>query len=151
MNIQLTQPVKEKEIKDALFSMNPTKAPGSDGMTPIFFQKFWHILKKDIIKATKSFFHSGHMLKAMNHTNLSLIPKVENPTEVKQFRPISLCNVLYKIISKILSNRLKKVLENCISKNQAAFVPGRQILDNVIISHEYLHYLKNKREGCENP
>ncbi|XP_027109391.2 uncharacterized protein [Coffea arabica] len=133
MNSELTQPVKDKEIKAALFSMNPTKTPGLDGMKPLFFQKFWHIVKNDIIKAIKSFFHSSHMLKAMNHTNISLIPKVENPTEVKQFRPIT--------------NRLKKVLGKCISTNQAAFVPGRQILDNVIKSHEYLHYLKNKREG----
>ena len=147
MNSELTQPVKDKEIKDALFPMNPTRAPGPDGMTPLFFQTFWHIVKKDIIKATKSFFHSSHMLKAMNHTNISLIPKGEHPTEVKQFRPISLCNVLYKIISKILANRLKIFLGKCISTNQAAFVLGRQILDNVIISHEYMHYLKNKREG----
>ena len=97
MSSELTQPVKDKEIIDALFSMNPTKAPGPDGMTPLFFQKFWHIVKKDI-KATKSFFHSSHMLKAMNHTNISPVPKGEHPTEVQQFRPISLCNVLYKII-----------------------------------------------------
>ena len=138
MNTEITAPVREKEIKEALFSKNPTKAPGPDGMTPNFFQKFWHILKADIIQAIKSFFHSSYMLNAVNHTIISLIPKVENPTEIKQFRPISLCNVLYKIISKILSNRLKKVLDNCISKNQATFVSGRQILDNTITSHEYL-------------
>nr|XP_027081023.1 uncharacterized protein LOC113703745 [Coffea arabica] len=149
MNLRLTEPVREAEIKEALFSMNPTKAPGPDGMTPNFFQKFWNILKTDVIQAITSFFHSGHMLKAVNHTIISLIPKVENPTDIKQFRPISLCNVIYKIISKILANRLKKVLDNCISKNQAAFVPGRQILDNVIVSHEYMHYLKNKRQGSQ--
>lgn len=89
------------------------------------------------------------MLKAINHTLVSLIPKIDNPTEVKHFRPISLGNVIYKIISKILVNRLKAVLDICISKNQAAFVPGRQILDNVVLLHEILHFLKNKRQGSQ--
>ena len=138
LNNNLTKAVNEKEVEKALFSMHPNKAPRPDGMSPLFFQKFWYLIKEDTFKAIQSFFHSGHMLKAVNHTIISLIPKVENPTEIKQFRPISLCNVLYKIISKILSNRLKKVLDNCISKNQATFVSGRQILDNTITSHEYL-------------
>lgn len=149
MNEQLTKQVEESEIREALFAMNPTKAPGPDGMTPLFFKKFWKIVKPEIIRATQSFFHSGIMLKAINHTLISLIPKIDNPTEVKHFRPISLCNVIYKIISKILANRLKTVLDECISKNQAAFVPGRQILDNVILSHEILHFLKNKRQGSQ--
>ena len=85
--------------------------PLPNGTTSIFFQKFWHILKSDIIKAIRSFLHSGHMLKTVNHTIISLIPKVENPIQVKQFRPISLGNVIYKIISKILTNRLKIDLE----------------------------------------
>lgn len=149
MNDKLTRDVDEKEVKQALFSMNPNKAPGSDGMSPLFFQKFWYIIKSDIIAAVKNFFHSGFMLKSFNHTVISLIPEVNNPTSLKNYRPISLCKVVYKIIAKILANRLKTVLELCISKNQAAFVPGRQILDNVIISHEYLHFLKNKRQWKE--
>ena len=87
------------------------------------------------------------MLKSLNYTTISLIPKVELPTDLKHYRPISLCNVLYKVISNILANRLKPVLEHCISKNQSAFIPNRQILDNIIISHECLHFLKNKRQG----
>ena len=113
----------------------------------MFFQNFWHIVKTKIIKAIISFFHSGIMLRVVNHTIITLIPKIESPIQVKQFRPKSLCNVFYKIISKILANRLKNVLDNCIHKNQAAFAPGRQILDNVILSHKYMHYLKNKRQG----
>nr|XP_027124351.1 uncharacterized protein LOC113741063 [Coffea arabica] len=72
-----------------------------------------------------------------------------NPTNVKNFRPISLCSVIYKTISKILANRLKLVLDKCISNTQSAFIPDRQILDNVILAHEYMHYLKNKRQGKE--
>lgn len=102
-----------------------------------------------MVNAISSFFHSDHMLKTINHNIISLIPKVCCPTELNHFRPISLCNVLYKAISKILANRLKEVLEVCISRNQSAFVPNRQILDNIILSHECMHYLKNKRQGKE--
>ncbi|XP_027181659.1 uncharacterized protein LOC113780035 [Coffea eugenioides] len=147
MNDKLTKEVDELEIKTALFSMNPNKSPGQDGMTPLFFQKFWHVVKSDLIAAIRLFFHSSHMPKSWNHTVISLIPKTQNPTNLKSYRPISLCNVVYKVISKILANRLKEVLSYCISKNQAAFIPGRQILDNVILSHEYLHYMKNKKQG----
>ncbi|XP_071939906.1 uncharacterized protein [Coffea arabica] len=147
MNDKLTKEVMENEIDDALFSMNPEKAPGQDGMTPMFFQKFWSSIKSDIIPAIKAFFHSGLMLKSINHTVISLIPKILHPTNLKNYRPISLCSVIYKIISKILANRLKSILDNCISKTQSAFIPDRQILDNVIIAHEYMHYLKNKRQG----
>lgn len=110
---------------DAIFSRHPNKSPGIDGMSPIFFQKFWPIVKTDVIASMKSLFHSGLLCKDFNMTLISLIPKIENPTLVSHFRPISLCNVCYKIISKILSNRLKSVLNQCISTIQSAFVPGR--------------------------
>ena len=97
--------------------------------------------------AIQGFFHNSVILKAINHTIISLIPKVDCPIEIKQFRPISLCQVVYKALAKILVNRLKRFLSRCISKNQSAFVLGRQILDNVILSHELLHFLKNKRAG----
>ena len=115
-----------------------------DGRSWVF--SFFQVLT-EVVEAVQAFFHSSHMLKAINHTIVSLIPKVPIPTGLMHFRPISLCSVLYKIISKILVNRLKPVLDKCISKNQAAFVAGRQILDNVILVHEFLHHLKNKRNG----
>nr|XP_027093548.1 uncharacterized protein LOC113713943 [Coffea arabica] len=149
MNANLTKPVDEGEIRSALFSMNPDKAPGVDGMPPIFFQKFWNIVKKDLVGAVQTFFHTSHLLKSVNHTAISLIPKILIPTSLKHYRPISLCTTVYKIIAKILANRLKQVLHACISKTQSAFVPGRQILDNIMISHEFLHFLKNKRQGKE--
>ncbi|XP_027152078.1 uncharacterized protein LOC113752144 [Coffea eugenioides] len=147
MNERLTKGVEEEEIHEALFSMNSEKAPGQDGMTPLFFQRFWSTIKCDVIPAIKAFFSSGYMLKSVNHTVISLVPKMLHPTSLKNYRPISLCSVLYKIISKILANRLKSVLDKCISKTQSAFIPDRQILDNVMIAHEYMHYLKNKRQG----
>nr|XP_027062801.1 uncharacterized protein LOC113689183 [Coffea arabica] len=147
MNDKLTREVDEMEIKSALFSMNPNKTPGQDGTSLLFFQKFWHVVKPDLIAAIRHFFQSSNMPKSWNHTVISLIPKIQNPTNLKSNRPISLCNVVYKVISKILANRLKNVLSHCINKNQAAFIPGKQILDNVILSHEYLHYMKNKKQG----
>ena len=85
------------------------------------------------------------MLNSIIQTIISLIPKVVVPNNMKHYRPISLCNVLYKAISKILINLLKPIQSSCICKNQSTIVPSWQILDNVILAHEYLHYPKNKR------
>ena len=147
MNEKLTKAVEEGEIHETLFSINLEKAPGQDGMTPLFFQRFWSTIKSDIIPAIKAFFNSGFMLKSVNHTVISLIPKILHPTSLKNYRPISLYSVLYKIISKILANCLKSIMDKYISKTQSAFIPDRQILDNVIVAYEYIHYLKNKRQG----
>ena len=131
MNENLLKPVLEDEITSVVFSMNPDKAPGIDGMSPLFFQKFWTTIKQDVVNAIQTFFHTGYLLKSVNHTVITLIPKVLNPTSLKQFRPISLCTTMYKIIAKILANRIKSVLHCCICKNQSAFISGRQILDNI--------------------
>ena len=147
MNRKLTKPVSEMEVRKAVFSLHPNKAPGPDGMTPFFFQHFWDVLKNDLIAAISSFFHSGQLLQAINETIITLIPKVESPISVSQYRPISLCNVVYRIISKILVNRLKPFLHHCISSNQSAFIPGRQIIDNIVIAHESIHCLNHRRTG----
>lgn len=149
MNKSLTRPVSEDEIRRALFSMQPNTAPGPDGMSPIFYQKFWSIVKKDVVSAILNFFSNGFMSTAFNETLITLIPKIDSPSNLAHYRPISLCNVVYKIISKILANRMKVALKLCISQAQAAFVPGRQILDNVILAHEFVHHLNNMRSGKE--
>lgn len=101
MNANLTKVVENQEIRKALFFMHPHKAPGPDGMSLFFFQKYWNVVGEDVCNAVKAFFHSKNLLAAFNHTLISLIPKIKNPTKVADFRPISLCNVTYKIISKI--------------------------------------------------
>lgn len=91
------------------------------------------------------FFQTGYLLKEINHTNVALIPKIENPSMVTHYRPISLCNVVYKIISKLLANRLRKVIHRLIAKTQIAFVPGRRIQDNIILVNKTMHTLKRKQ------
>ena len=85
------------------------------------------------------FLNNGNMLPNINHTNIVLIPKVKNPKRMSEFRPISLCNVIYKIISKVLAYRLKQILPQIISPSKSAFVPGRLITDNVLVAYETLH------------
>ena len=147
MNNLLLHPFSSTEIREALFQMHPTKAPGPDGMNALFYQKFWHIMGHDVSEAILEFLHSGQMLKSINYTHIALIPKLKAPDTMTQFRPISLCNVLYKIISKVLANRLKTVLNHVISGNQSAFVPRHLISDNIQVAFEALHHLKMKRKG----
>jgi hypothetical protein len=125
MNHQLCKEFTDQEIADALFQMGPLKAPGTDGFPARFFQKHWDTLRADVVLAVKKFFTNVVMPSGINDTSIVLIPKGNNPEELKDFRPISLCNVIYKVISKCLVNRLRPVLRDIISPAQSAFVPGR--------------------------
>lgn len=104
---------------------------------------------KDVVNMVREFFEKGSMPQNLNATNVVLIPKKKYPTEVGDLRPISLCNVLVKIITKVKANRMKGCLHNVVAENQSAFVPGRLISDNIMISYEVMHYLKRKRRGKE--
>ncbi|KAL0314573.1 UNVERIFIED_CONTAM: putative mitochondrial protein [Sesamum angustifolium] len=144
---ELSQPYTAEEISKALSQMAPLKSPGPDGMPPFFFQKFWHIVKTDVISATLAFLNELILPPGLNHTHIALIPKCKKPETLTQFRPISLCNVVYKIASKTIANRLKPLLDSFISPCQAAFVPGRLITDNVLLAFEVNHYLNTKKWG----
>jgi hypothetical protein len=146
MNASLSAPFIAKDVQRALFMMGPSKALGPDGFNAGFFQLHWDILGPSITVAVLDFLNGGDMPEELNRTTICLIPKVKNPQEMKQFRLISLCNVLYKICSKIIANRLPPFLDEIISEEQSAFVPGRLITDNVLIAYDCNHYLKRKKE-----
>ena len=111
----LSRPNSSEEVKAALFQMGPTKAPGPDGMNAFFYQKFWNIVGNEVTDAVLDFLHMSHMVPDINYTYIVLIPKVKKPEKMADFRPISLCNEIYKIISKVLGNRLKLILPQLIS------------------------------------
>lgn len=106
------------------------------GIMQFFFKKTWSIIQHDVGAAVKDFFVTGKMFKAANCATITLIPKVDKPETVKDFRPIACCTILYKLISKILANGLKKVMSSIICEAQAGFIPGRKLGDNVILAHE---------------
>ena len=116
-------------------------------MPPIFFQHYWESIEDDVVKAMVSCLNSNSMEPGLNHTFITLIPKVKSPEFVSEFRPIALCNILYKLVSKVLANRLKKVLPHIISESQSAFQSDKAISDNILVAFETLYHMKRKKTG----
>ncbi|KAL5570762.1 hypothetical protein UlMin_020359 [Ulmus minor] len=110
-----------------------------------FYQNYWHVVGDEVTTACLGILNEGMSLASTNETLITLIPKVKNPNQITDYRPMSLCNAIYKIISKMLTNRLRLVMNSVISKEQSAFIPGRLISDNAIIGFECLHVIKRKR------
>ncbi|XP_031101846.1 uncharacterized protein LOC116005747 [Ipomoea triloba] len=147
MNTALLRPIEPEEVKNAVFSMAPDKAPGPDGMTPAFYQSFWSVVGSDLINFVTSCFANCVFPPGANDINVVLIPKKNIPERVTDLRPIALCNVAYKVIAKVLANRMKDYLDTIISPPQSAFIPDRLITDNIIVAGEVGHFLKRKRVG----
>ncbi|XP_078151441.1 uncharacterized protein LOC144546765 [Carex rostrata] len=131
------------EIKNAMMSLGPDKAPGPDGFNARIIQANWDLFGPSIIEQVNLFFRSNTMPRQIARSNLVLVPKCENPTKLTDFRPISVCNVLYKLISKILAARVRPFIARCVSPSQSAFVPGREISENVILLREVLHSFRS--------
>jgi hypothetical protein len=150
MNNALTRDFNDEEISNALFQIGPLKAPGPDGFPARFFQRNWGTIKGQVIGAVKKFFQTGKMPNGVNEATIVLIPKVDHPAELKEFRPISLCTVIYKVVAKCLVNRLRLNLGELVSPNQSAFVPGRLITDNALIAFECLHFIEHNKKEDSN-
>lgn len=134
----LQETVTEEEVRAAVFSIHIDSSPGPDGWNSKFYQLHWQHLKNQLLEAIQESFNTGKILHELNHTFITLIPKVESPTMIEEFRPIACCNVLYKILSKVICNRLTKVLPDLISECQSAFIKGRHISENSLLAHELI-------------
>lgn len=127
--------------------MAPLIALVPDGMSPMFYKYFWHIVGSDVTKAVLTALNYDFVPKSINTIFIALIPKIKDPKKVSNFRPISLCNMVYKLIATVLVNRLKLILPYVVFDSQRAFLSGRLITDNVLVAFETLHYLKQKTQG----
>lgn len=143
MNDMLNKPFDYEEVKTAIFQMGPSKAPGPDGMNANFFQKHWHIIGQEVAEYVIDVINGDREMASLNATHIVLIPKVKNPMSMSKYRPISLCNVIYKIISKMAANRMKLILPDIVSHNQSAFTTGRLITDNTLVAYETFHYMQS--------
>ena len=112
--------------------MEPDKAPGTDGFSIHFYRQCWDIIKVDFLRMEKAFQQKAKVGGSTNSTFLVLIPKEVNPSTFERFRPISLCNSSYKILAKLLENRIKPLIGKLISPSQGGFIKGRHIIDSVI-------------------
>ncbi|GKC96770.1 RNA-directed DNA polymerase, eukaryota, reverse transcriptase zinc-binding domain protein [Tanacetum coccineum] len=148
--LDMIKPVTNKEINSAIFDIEDNKAPRPDGFTSKIFKAFWGIVGGDVCRDVKEFFDSGKMLGELNTTIISLVPKSYNPKKTFDYRPIACCGVVYKCISKVITNRIKKVLNELIDPNQGAFIEGRQICDNILLIQELMngYTWKNKIRRC---
>ncbi|KAM1727381.1 hypothetical protein ACFX12_018028 [Malus domestica] len=135
----LKEDVSLQEVKDSLFSIGALKALGPDGYPAAFFQNFWELCSSDILCLITECFKKGSIPDGLGSTLITFIPKVDGLQDISQFRPISLCSTLYKVVTKILVNRLRPIMKSIINPNQVSFIPGRHITDNIIIAQEVLH------------
>ncbi|KAL0434332.1 UNVERIFIED_CONTAM: putative ribonuclease H protein [Sesamum latifolium] len=143
MSEELLRPFAEEEIHSALQQMHPLKLPGPHSFT----KKQWNIIGYSVSACVLNILNTCSLNQLLNYTHIVLIPKCSNPENMTQFRPISLCNVIYKLVSKVLANRVKPLLDSLISTSQSAFIPNRLITDNVLVAYEINHFLSHKRHG----
>ncbi|GJY46340.1 putative RNA-directed DNA polymerase, eukaryota, reverse transcriptase zinc-binding domain protein [Tanacetum coccineum] len=139
--------VSDEEIKKAVWDCGGDRAPGPDGFTFKFFKTFWEVIQSDVVRFVREFFQSACFPKGCNSSFIALIPKVGDAKFVSDFRPISLIGCQYKIIGKILANRLSSVIGTCVSSVQSAFIKGRNILDGPLILNECIAWYRKKKKA----
>jgi mannosylglycoprotein endo-beta-mannosidase len=135
----------EEEVCEAIMNMEKNKAPGPDGFPVEFYQTFWSILKDDVMKMFVNFQQGNLQLFKLNYGTIILLPEKENAIQIQQYRPICLLNVSFKIFTKVGTNRVTRVAHTVIRPTQTAFMPGRHILEGVLILHETIHELHRKK------
>ncbi|XP_062011846.1 uncharacterized protein LOC133728442 [Rosa rugosa] len=136
-----------EDVKGVVFSMNADSALGSDGYTGHFFQACWDVVGLDVVRAVRSFFQSGYILPNLNSSFVALIPNVQEANVITQFWPIAMANFSFKIITRILADRLAPIASRIILPNQFAFLKGRQISDCIFLISECVNLLDNKCRG----
>jgi hypothetical protein len=145
-NIMLTAPFTIEEVREAIWSCDGNKCPGPDGFNFNFYKVCWDIISGDIMAFLSEFHGNASLPKAITASFLTLVPKKDHPQCLSDYRPICLVSSLYKILAKVLANRLKKVLGKLISKAQSAFLPNREILDGVLVVKELLDLAKRRKD-----
>ncbi|MCH91947.1 LINE-1 reverse transcriptase like, partial [Trifolium medium] len=145
-NAILTEPFTEEEVKEIIWSCDGNKSPGPDGFNFNFLKSCWSIVKPEVMNFVEEFFVTAILPKAITSSFLTLIPKKDHPESLSDYRPICLIGCLYKILSKLLANRLKRVLGKLISPCQSAFLPSRQILDGVVVLNEIIDLAKRRKD-----
>ncbi|XP_038971839.1 uncharacterized protein LOC120104572 [Phoenix dactylifera] len=137
-NMTLVRPVSAEEVQEAVWALAADKAPGPDGFPPIFFRRYWGIIREAVIEAVQCFFTQAAMPEDWKATFITLIPKRQEAVEPGHFRPISLCTTLYKVVARIMVGRMKPLLPSIISQEQGAFIAGRNISHNVMLAQEMM-------------
>lgn len=137
--------ITNEEIRHAIFSMGGVRSPEPDGLHALFYQSQWDIVGDSVCKFVKSYFSNLIMIASINDVDLALIPKNDNPKEIKHFGSISLCNVIYKVIMKVIANRLKSHLETLIDPFQCNIISGKHSANDIITLQEILHLMKRKK------
>ena len=130
---------EEEEVRQAVFDLAGDKAPGLDGFPMAFFQRFWVMLKRDILEFMEEFHLCGRLSKGTRASFIALVLKKSGEVGIKDYMPISLLESIDKILAKVLAERIQKVLPNIISSEQGAFVKGRHILDDILVANECVH------------
>eukprot|EP00253_Pinus_taeda_P018354 PITA_18354 len=146
-NELLMHPIQTQEVDEAMAQLKEGKAPGPDGFTTTFFHVFWDLIKVEVCQVVEESRDLRWLLPSLNSTFITLIPKEDKSITPDKFRPIALCNVLYKVISKVIANKLKPLLPMLISPEQSGYAEGRQIMDGIILTHEIIHSLKQSKQA----
>ena len=136
-----------QEVDDAMSQLKEGKAPGPDGFTTTFFHTFWELLKHEVWQIVEESRNLHWLLPSLNTTFIALIPKEEDSITPDKYRPIALCNVIYKVIFNVIANWLKPLLPMLISPEQSGYVEGRQIMDGILLTHEIIHSLKSSKQA----